>query len=1259
MAELKRIDEAENENKKSRDVHFGGFPLEQFSDAGKVANEGDPHLKAAADTELYEIEKRAIQIDTEKYESDYSSGRTDNTNSSQRAEDEHNSQQADNDDDDENDILQTEVSHVQLPKNGEKYHDNHDENTLRETVYGPTYVPYNEDGQKLLLPQTTDMSRKDNLKLLYNSLPEGMCDNEYESLEQAVNDVETFQYSHESSTQQVLVQGVYIGSASPLIADIKTQPYSMLTYLDNGMMTGTYDNTHDIPIYIDNGSTLNIMPMHFYDNAYYLHHLPKAPTAAKTILTGNGPVKTHFWIDVLLNVQGCMIQLKLLVCDTQAQTGILLSKMALEQLQTWQDYSNNTLYVKQTAIPLHAIQNIELLPDRKTTIELIADKTNELQYKDIIGGQGIVWVWSNDSSKPLQPVVCTFHNDKTLITFENTTGNTQYITKGALVAILDMRSKDGGMTNFEWHIPTNDEGNLVLYAHTFASSLEPTKLANEDPVLQAETKIAVSETPNNHTIKTDNNEDPYPWLDVDDPRRTMTDEEILRSKVPFDKSILSAAEKERLIKLMLENTPAFSIRDEIGTCPYFEVKLKLRDDKPFFVRPYNIREDQKPIIQKEMDRLEKLGIIRKGLTGYSSPVLLVKRKQQNLYRVVTDFRVLNERLVRVNHAFPIVRDCLEAIGASKCEVMSVLDLRDAYHTLPLAEELQKYCGLTPYYGSPTYVYLRMGMGMSCSPALWQQFVHIIWEQLPNKERYKIIMDDILIFSTRQQHWEDLENLFHVLIKFGLKISPHKCQLFRDKLIYMGLEFLIKDGTAHYTAMCDKCDAIRNMKAPKSVKECRTFCGMVNFLSTFCKNLRQLLIPIYELTKKHNARFTWTDKHQKAFDEIKQLLVKPPVLRMVSGNGFFRLESDTSRTAAGATLYQWQNNEWVLVGYHSKRLPDAVRNYGVTELELTGLLANIHGFEQKLNNNYFEAIVDHKAIDYLIKSKHEPTSTRLVTLLDRLNRYTFDLKYLEGSKLKVSDALSRLYSEEKHKISDVIPLNFLLHFTDYQLHKESDHLANKLYAHKRTKLSTKPRRNYDRQAKHKPVERYEPPKITKKAKMPPAVAKINERQYVAALQEIRTKSLTRNENPLKKLERIDKPLTIKQDQQEKQVINTIREVPPEMYTPAHLLIPPQDKLSVFRKHIPKQQEIDALLKNLRKRVLHNLMVNLDTKDLIESYTKSLRYREIYDYIADGRLPGNAITQKKIAGEAANYVVVNGLLFKVAQHKESGKWTHYLL
>ena len=266
-------------------------------------------------------------------------------------------------------------------------------------------------------------------------------------------------------------------------------------------------------------------------------------------------------------------------------------------------------------------------------------------------------------------------------------------------------------------------------------------------------------------------------------------------------------------------------------------------------------------------------------------------------------------------------------------------------------------------------------------------------------------------------------------------------MFRDQLVYMGLTFLIKDGVAHYTPMKDKCDAIINMKAPKSVKECRTFCGMVNFLSVFLKDLRVLLVPIYELTKKR-AKFEWTEKQQTAFQEIKKLLIKPPVLRMARDRGLYRLESDTSRTAIGGTLYQWQDDKWVLIGYHSKRLPDAVRNYGVTELELTGLLTNIHGFDQKLHNNYFEAIVDHKAIEYLKKSKHEPSTMRLQNLLGRLSQYTFDLKYLEGSKLKVSDALSRLYIEEKHKINDVIPLNFLLHFTDKEINNNCTHLVHK-------------------------------------------------------------------------------------------------------------------------------------------------------------------------------------------------------------------------
>ena len=365
-------------------------------------------------------------------------------------------------------------------------------NIVTRKCYGPVYVPFKEDGQNILMPHMADMSRKVNLKLLYNMQLLGTCTNEeYKYLKNTHFDTDTFQYSHKATTLQIMVQGVYIGNRSPLVANIKTQPYSIIQYAD-GIITGLYFNTHEIPIFVDNGSTLNIMPTYFYEKAYYLHHFSKE-REAQTIHAGNRDVTTHFWIDIPVNIHGCMLQLKLLVCDTQAKARILLNKMALEQLQTWQDYSSNTIYVKETALPMHAVQDIELLPNRKMVVELIEDCS--AQNSKLIQGIGIVWVWSNDSSKPLQPITATFHNDKTLVSFHNTTGVTQYISKGALVGILDMRSKDRGMTNFEWKIPTDEEGNLVLYGHTFASSLEPTKLSNEDPLLQVETKFDVLDSP--------------------------------------------------------------------------------------------------------------------------------------------------------------------------------------------------------------------------------------------------------------------------------------------------------------------------------------------------------------------------------------------------------------------------------------------------------------------------------------------------------------------------------------------------------------------------------------------------------------------------------------------------------------------------------------------------------------------------------------------------------------------------------------------
>ena len=348
----------------------------------------------------------------------------------------------------------------------------------------------------------------------------------------------------------------------------------------------------------------------------------------------------------------------------------------------------------------------------------------------------------------------------------------------------------------------------------------------------------------------------------------------------------------------------------------------------------------------------------------------------------------------------------------------------------------------------------MGMGMSVSPQIWQQFVDLVFQDnlIKHKQNFDVIMDGTFIHSTAEEHMDDLIDLFKVLRKYGLKLSPHKCQFFKKKIVYMGLEFQIQADKVCYTPLKDKFDAIQNLESPKTLRQTRAFCGMVNFLLSFLPNLCRLLIPIYDLQKKVK-KFKWTEEAERALNDIKKLLISPPVLKAPTPDGLFRLESDTSREGVGGTLLQKQGDEWVVIGYHSKRLPKSTKNFGVTEL---GLLVNIHGFMQLLCNRYFKVLVDHKAIEYMIKSKTESPTTRLKTLLLKLSEYTIDLKYQKGSEMHTSDTLSRLHNfTDTPDQKDVIPLNFLQHLTPHYTEHLYSHLVENLYAHKTKTLDTIP------------------------------------------------------------------------------------------------------------------------------------------------------------------------------------------------------------
>ena len=460
-----------------------------------------------------------------------------------------------------------------------------------------------------------------------------------------------------------------------------------------------------------------------------------------------------------------------------------------------------------------------------------------------------------------------------------------------------------------------------------------------------------------------NSTDKYPQLDDSDERKYMTDREILDKYIDLENSCLTRWEKQKLRNLIYEYKNAFSLRDEIGTCPNIKLEIDITDSSPFFIRPFHAREEDKAIWDKKMKRLCNLGILKEGFSVYSSPVMLISRKMTQDERVVTDFRHLNMRIVKNNLAYPLLKDMFTLLGSSKCEVLSVLDLKDAFHSLRLTENSKKYCGILPYFGSTSYLYQRMPMGLNIFPVVWQSYINAILNCLSSRKYCEAIMDDLLLFTPNKQ--KQLVDLLQALCKNGLKISPKKCQLFRTELQYMGNTIFIKERTVCVKPLRSRLEAIQNLKPPTTQKGCRSFAGVVNFVSIFCSELQKLLKPIYELTKKGKP-FVWGEEQQKAFEEIKNRLQKPPVLSMPDRRGRFLLYSDTSKFATSSALYQVQDGKPKLIAYVNKRMPDAAKNYSITELELCGLAINIASFAHLLKRVHFDAVLDHLAIMHNIK-----------------------------------------------------------------------------------------------------------------------------------------------------------------------------------------------------------------------------------------------------------------------------------------------------
>ena len=300
---------------------------------------------------------------------------------------------------------------------------------------------------------------------------------------------------------------------------------------------------------------------------------------------------------------------------------------------------------------------------------------------------------------------------------------------------------------------------------------------------------------------------------------------------------------------------------------------------------------------------------------------------------------------------------------------------------------------------------------------------MILNDLDHKSKFIAIMDDLLIHSSKHEHWELVETLLQTMIKNGLKLSPKKCQFFKTKLTYMGNQFVIKNRTMTITPLKSRTEAIQQIPTPRTPKEYKSFCGVVNYLSLFCKDLQRLLCPIVQLTRKGRP-FLWGHEQELAFDKIKCQLQLPPILHLTRSEGCIILYSDTSREGTRSSLSQVQEGQPCLIGYASKTLPEACMCYSVTELEMTGLLVNMGLWKSIICHHEFDAAVDHAAVAQILKVKAKPATTRIKNLLERLAAYSFNLYYVKGKDMILADYLSRhrLWDSDPNEL---IPISFYI------------------------------------------------------------------------------------------------------------------------------------------------------------------------------------------------------------------------------------------
>ena len=422
-----------------------------------------------------------------------------------------------------------------------------------------------------------------------------------------------------------------------------------------GFASGKLLDDMECQILLDTGATKSYMSKSYYLRCKTLHALPKFSSNTQRIQVGNGQyVSVLFVIPVIIDIHGHRFEIFTLVSEIHDNVDLVMGMKNIFELEGVIESRESCFSFLSRSIPFFPVMTVEIAPASQKMVMIDAPFVEEFS------GMAMVKILDM-KTKTTNMIKLKFIWNKAILKIKNKTHKTITFGRTDMMGIVDLRSLGFYKIKQE-----------VLQEHL--SRNYHFELA--DDVCDQYNRLV-----NLMRKEEEKSEGKFPWLDNTDERKYMTDREILDKYVNLDSSCLTKVEKEQVRDLLYQYKDAFSLRDEIGLCPNIEIEIDVTDKSPFFIRPFHANEDDKVILDKEMKQLCYLGILKEGFSAYSSPVMLISRKMTKDKRVVTDFRHLNMWIAKNNLAYPLLKDTFSMLGSLKCKVMSVLDLKDTFHSL--------------------------------------------------------------------------------------------------------------------------------------------------------------------------------------------------------------------------------------------------------------------------------------------------------------------------------------------------------------------------------------------------------------------------------------------------------------------------------------------------------------------------------------------------------------------------------------------------